>query len=364
MTNKIGENICVLRKKFNLTQQMLGELLGVSIAAISKWETGAAYPDIELLPKLAQIFDISIDYIFNFHLDLSEKNNRTIIIERAKEAFSSGRHNEAISDLTEALVRYPNDFIIKFNRAQMMIYIASKPPLDTEKTNILSAANMELVQIVNSNVSKEIIDESYYLLSMSYLNLGLYEKAMDSINKIKTGNRINIGIALLRIYMEQGDINNAIKQFELNIYLSLCNIHANTIWIDKLFTDDFKKQLQFYNMAIGAFKACSMDNPSRFDVYISTFYEKIALIYSRNGEYDNSVKALMSAVEYAHSYNSIQGDNDLPLFDMLDSKDTEWNAIYNQKSRLLHIIESNYENGYEILSKRKDFAEIIAGLKF
>lgn len=180
----------------------MGELLGVSIAAISKWETGIANPDLELLPALAQVFDVSIDYFFNFHLGLSEKNNRKTVIDNAREAFASGKHKEAISALTKALVRYPIDFILKFNRAQMMVYTASKPPLDTEKSHILNEANKELIEIVNSNENKEIIDESYYLLNMSYLNLSLFEKAIDTIHQIKTSNRVNIGIALMRVYMK------------------------------------------------------------------------------------------------------------------------------------------------------------------
>lgn len=363
MTSKISENICMLRKKYNLTQQKLGELLGVSIAAISKWETGIAHPDIELLPALAQVFDVSIDYFFDFHLGLSVKNNRKTVLDNAKEAFASGKQKEAISALTEVLIRYPNDFILKFNRAQMMVYTASKPPLDTEKSHILNEANKELIEIVNSNENKEIIDESYYLLSMSYLNLGLFEKAIDTIHQIKTSNRVNIGIALLQIYMKQGDINNAMKQFEFNIYLSLCNIYANSIWIDELFINDFEKSLQFYNMAIATFKAYSGNNPSRFDVYTSIFYEKTAFIHANRGEYENAVNALRFAAEYAQSFDNIQENNDLPIFDKLDAKDTEWNAIQNQKSHLLHLVESKYKDGYEVLGESGDFAKIIQSLK-
>lgn len=120
------------------------------------------------------------------------------------------------------------------------------------------------------------------------------------------------------------------KQFELNIYLSFCNIHANSIWIDELFINDIEKALQFYNMAITTFKAYSGNNPSRFDVYISTFYERIAFIYAKRGEYENAVNALRLAAEYAQSFDNMQENNDLLLFDMLDAKDTEWNAIKNQ----------------------------------
>ena len=47
--------------KRGITQEDLAKHIGVTTAAISKWETGATYPDILLLPQIAAYFDISID---------------------------------------------------------------------------------------------------------------------------------------------------------------------------------------------------------------------------------------------------------------------------------------------------------------
>ena len=46
-----------------LTQSELGERLGVSFQAVSKWERGETLPDISILPALADILETSIDYI-------------------------------------------------------------------------------------------------------------------------------------------------------------------------------------------------------------------------------------------------------------------------------------------------------------
>lgn len=60
---KIGEQIAILRKSKGLTQNELGERLGVSFQAVSKWERGETLPDITLLPDLAKILETTIDYI-------------------------------------------------------------------------------------------------------------------------------------------------------------------------------------------------------------------------------------------------------------------------------------------------------------
>ena len=60
----ISEKLKQYRKDHKLTQAEFGELINVSPQAISKWERNECYPDIVLLPKLAQIFDCSVNDFF------------------------------------------------------------------------------------------------------------------------------------------------------------------------------------------------------------------------------------------------------------------------------------------------------------
>ena len=57
---ELGRFISTCRKEKNLTQKQLGEELGVSDRAVSKWENGKSFPDISLIEPLCQILDISI----------------------------------------------------------------------------------------------------------------------------------------------------------------------------------------------------------------------------------------------------------------------------------------------------------------
>jgi transcriptional regulator with XRE-family HTH domain len=63
---KIGGIIKAKRKEQDLTQEELASRLGVSKAAVSKWETAECYPDITLLPQLAKTFNITIDELFDY----------------------------------------------------------------------------------------------------------------------------------------------------------------------------------------------------------------------------------------------------------------------------------------------------------
>ena len=68
----IGGKIKKLRREHGLTQERLAELVGISFQAVSKWENSIALPDITLVPRLARIFGVSIDELFDYSKDKTE----------------------------------------------------------------------------------------------------------------------------------------------------------------------------------------------------------------------------------------------------------------------------------------------------
>lgn len=66
----LTEKIRALRENAELTQAELAERVGVSEKVVSKWECGETKPSAEILPALADAFDISIDALFDHHHDL------------------------------------------------------------------------------------------------------------------------------------------------------------------------------------------------------------------------------------------------------------------------------------------------------
>lgn len=60
----LGNKIAELRKEKGMTQEALANQLGVSNQAVSKWEANQSCPDIQLLPVIADLFEISLDSLF------------------------------------------------------------------------------------------------------------------------------------------------------------------------------------------------------------------------------------------------------------------------------------------------------------
>ena len=59
----IGKRICALRKERGMKQEELAQRLDVSGQAVSKWENDQTCPDISLLPRLAEVFGVTTDYL-------------------------------------------------------------------------------------------------------------------------------------------------------------------------------------------------------------------------------------------------------------------------------------------------------------
>ena len=82
----IGNNISLLRKSRNLTQEELAAALGVSAQAVSKWENNSSCPDVSLLTDISDFFSVSVDELLR-----SENDD---IISSAGKIDSDGAKNE------------------------------------------------------------------------------------------------------------------------------------------------------------------------------------------------------------------------------------------------------------------------------
>ena len=79
---KLSEQIKKYRKENNLTQEQFASKLFVSKQAVSKWETNRSYPDINLLPQIAEMLNISIDELIGKKETENSTNNQEKIIEK------------------------------------------------------------------------------------------------------------------------------------------------------------------------------------------------------------------------------------------------------------------------------------------
>ena len=128
----IAENLKTLRKRSDLTQEAVAEMLDVSPQSVSKWERGETLPDITLLPALANLYKVSVDAL----IGMDKINDR----QTKNDVFNAGYkhlHNDdigaAIEVFSEALRTFPND-------EEYMSYLAMALALDGDASKLAEAA--------------------------------------------------------------------------------------------------------------------------------------------------------------------------------------------------------------------------------
>lgn len=83
---KLGEKIALCRKKAGLSQEELASRLALSRQAVSRWETGAAAPDIEKVAELSRIFHVTTDYLLLEERDEAEPSSSQTAAKQEKPA--------------------------------------------------------------------------------------------------------------------------------------------------------------------------------------------------------------------------------------------------------------------------------------
>ena len=84
----LSENLKKIRKKNNLSQEQLAEKLGVSRQSVSKWESGQAYPEMDKMLQLCEMFNLNIDDLLNQDIkDVNSKKKSRIKVNKYIDSF-------------------------------------------------------------------------------------------------------------------------------------------------------------------------------------------------------------------------------------------------------------------------------------
>lgn len=122
MRLQIGKRIRELRRARNITQENLAELLGVSFQSVSRWESDVCYPDMELLPVLGKIFDVTVDYLIG--VDQYQEHEKVGgYLEQFQSAVSVGDINACIQIARAGVKEFPNNYEL-LNKLMYALFLA------------------------------------------------------------------------------------------------------------------------------------------------------------------------------------------------------------------------------------------------
>ncbi|MBR5496417.1 MAG: helix-turn-helix domain-containing protein [Clostridia bacterium] len=180
MKLSIGENIRRRRIERNLTQEEVAAHLGVSSQSVSKWERGDGYPDIEMLPSIANYFSVSIDELMGTSAPekkaMYDKINGEWVVNNR-----SGRHSENVQLMRDALKNFPNDALLL---VQLSTSLEKLDGTDEEKAKYLRESIAVQEQIINYCEDCEVRGATLFNICFAYLKNGERDKALEQAMKL------------------------------------------------------------------------------------------------------------------------------------------------------------------------------------
>lgn len=170
MNFEVGKKICKLRKDKNMTQERLASELGISVAAISKWETGNSLPDILMLCSIADFFDVSTDELLG-----RNKNKKKVIVvddsEFIRESLKRILSDNGCEVVGEVIEGEELLNMLKKIKTDLIILDINMPGMDgmTALKNVVKSYPDIKVIMCSAVTDKEVIDRAISLGASAYI---------------------------------------------------------------------------------------------------------------------------------------------------------------------------------------------------
>lgn len=176
----IGEKIRRLRRERDLTQEEVAAHLGVSFQSVSKWERGDGYPDITMLPALANYFGVSVDALLGMS-EIEKKQAYETINQTWAENNRNGSHRENVALMRRSLKTFPNDALLL---VQLSTSLEKLDGTDEEKRRRLLESVAVQEQILRYGEDSEVRGATMYNICHAYWKIGEHEKALSQAKKL------------------------------------------------------------------------------------------------------------------------------------------------------------------------------------
>lgn len=197
----LGNNIRQLRRRDKRTQEALAEALGVTSQAVSRWESGGSYPDMNLIPSIANYFGVSIDELFGY---TNERTKR--IDELVTQIFEMKRQNNGVDNNISECIAFARNTLVEFpGNEKLMLALASV--LNT--AGYVRYGECHLIDEEGYGIYDTVKHKTYEEWREA---IPLYEKALEMLPNGALRNRALMELS--QLYLNMGDHEKAMALAE------------------------------------------------------------------------------------------------------------------------------------------------------
>jgi transcriptional regulator with XRE-family HTH domain len=355
---QIGEVIYKLRKEKGITQEQLANFIGVSTAAVSKWEGGASYPDITLLPDLATFFGITIDKLLNYNIELSKSEVMEIYSE-CEKSFSSRSLDDAIQLSKSYLSKHPGSYLLKFRIGYLFFIYAWKAVQEQEIKDMMAYSIKLFDDVANNCKDDELVEASLFQLGALYSNFEEYDIAIEVLNKIKKC-KCDPEDILSSIYIKQGKAREARTLLQGKLYRNFHEISLTCIGLANSYEKehDYERNERYHELAIDIKEVLSPQGDKV--MALGNEYYHLGEACLRHGKIEKALDSFKTMLDHVkHNDINILGDfAEVWCFNEL--KRGEQKLSMNLYENLYKLFEQPV---YESIRDNEEFKRIMAELR-
>ncbi|MCL2518978.1 MAG: helix-turn-helix domain-containing protein [Oscillospiraceae bacterium] len=357
MTNKIGEKIKQLRKKSNVTQEKFADYLGITFQAVSRWESGICYPDLELLPAIANYFGVTTDELLG--VDIMNKEERIKEIQdQLRENFSKGFIDKNIEILRTAVNEFPNDYDLL---SDLAFYLGKR---DDKMKEAISLNERILEDCTDDQIRYGVMQK----LAYDYKYIGEKEKAIATAKRLPS-TPVASDMLLDSIY----DGEERITQLKYNIWYFCYYLtgYIKSLTYEKYGNnkdvEGIPKRIELCKKAINIYKIIYENGDYGFyNTRVKDLYYNMAVDYMLLHDIENTIDSLEKAADYAIAFDTMPEDfkhTSLTIegIEFSKAKNLAKDYDYNESYALLHESLSNQR--YDPIREDERFKAILAKLE-
>ena len=303
---KIGERIRLLRKKNDVTQDRLAEHLGVTPQAVSRWESGVCYPDMNYLPSIADYFSVSMDDLLCYTGVQKAARVKEYLAE-VEHLLDRDRVTDALEVLRRAMADIPSDHSLQLEAAGVLSLYAgmlmdsgSGERIEAAVTAVLSEAVSLCRHILEDCTDDSLRDETKKTLCDIYAHqLGDTVQAEEIANQL---HGMSVSREIIRATVLTGDI--AFEQAQENLILFADNIwwHLyNLACVPDISGDRYSTadKIAILQKGIALFEVIFEENPLFYADRLANSYRQLAMLYLSVGHADEALDSFEQMADWA-----------------------------------------------------------------
>jgi len=297
----VSKNIKHLRKERSMTQEQLGEALGVTVGAVYKWENSLSMPEINMLVELADFFEVSVDYLLGYTM---EKGGVETALKRIENYLSERNLEDAMHAGEKALQKHPNNFYVVCAAAQAYFLMSG----DSEKAAMRCIELMERACVLFDQNTDESITLNYLhsCIATCYIGLKQYDKCIEMLKKLNADGSQNamIGLVLAQFCQKPDE---ALPYLTQGLHGTLLPILRSVIGLAKAYTqlERYDDAFDIVSWAVGVCEGLRSNSVNSFmDRLNVVLLALLADVSYRRGDTDAAYSYLREAKSKAEKFDA------------------------------------------------------------